>query len=94
MENILFMSICIIVVFVNSTFASLELMSCGLYSANCSSVCRFIIYFGEILFCLGMAGRIRWMCMVLLWSAMEVVMGTVVLLKILHFISLFNVRYL
>jgi len=25
---------------------------------------------------------------------MEVVMGTVVLLKVLHFISLFNVRYL
>jgi len=33
-------------------------------------------------------------CVVLLWSAMEVVMGTVVLLKVLHFISLFNVRHL
>ena len=81
-------------VFVNSIFGSIELMSYGLYSANCSSVCRFVIYFGEILFCLDLAGRIRWMCVVLLWSAVEVVMGTVVLLKILHFISLFNVGYL
>ena len=83
-----------IVVLVNSIFGSVELMSCGLHSANCSSVCRFVIYFGETLFCLGLAGRIIWMCVVLLWSAMEVVMGTVVLLKVLHFISLFNVRYL
>lgn len=88
------MYICSIVVFLNSIFASVELMSHGLYPTVCSSVCGFLIHLGGILFCLGMAGRIRWMCVVMLWSAMEVVVGTVVVLKILHFISFFDVRYL
>jgi hypothetical protein len=70
-----------------------RLMSCGLYCANFCSVCRFVIYFGEILFCFGRDRKIQMaVCVVLLWSAMKVVMGTVVLLNTLHFISLFNVR--
>jgi hypothetical protein len=69
------------------------LMSCGLYCANFSSVCRFVIYFGEILFCFGPDRKIQMaVCVVLLRSAMEVVMGTVVLLNALHFVYLFNVR--
>lgn len=69
------------------------LMSCGLYYANFSSVYRFVIYFGEILFYFGPDRKIQMaVFVVLLWSAMEGIMGTVVLLNTLHFISLFNVR--